>query len=154
MPTTYFDTFLRAVQNCADKQSILGDELVIFPPSPDYGYDTTPGNALTFGTMGVDGVHYAILTIDGSVCDDSPVVQISPMDFSQPYSVLGDSFLSYLAAAGDVSLAEMEGIFGAEQAGQETLVPFLRDRFDQSRLFDEERRRKLDRFLDLIEPKH
>jgi len=152
MSTTYFQTFVDAIKNLPDKQ-VLGQEWVIFPPSPDYGYDSTPRNALTFAVMGVDGVHYAILTFDGAVRDDSPVIQICPMDFSDLYGVLAESFLSYLAQGCGVSIAKMEAVFAKERNGKQTLAPLLKERFDQSRLWREERSPDLDRFLDLIEPK-
>lgn len=150
---TYFQTFLLALEGYPDKRGILGDEWIIFPPDPNYGYECTPRNALTFGAMGVDGVHYAILTIDCAVRDDSPVIQIGPMDFSEPYSVLGETFLDYLAQGCGVTLDEMKSVFDAERSGAQTLISFLRQRFKQPRLFDETRRQKLDRYLDLIELK-
>ena len=70
MNDTFFETFLRSLEPLPDKQGVLGKEWVIFPPSPDYGYASTPRNALTFAAMGVDGVHYAILAIEGVVRDD------------------------------------------------------------------------------------
>jgi hypothetical protein len=103
--------------------------------------------------MGVDGVHYAILMVNGSVTDESPVIHVSPMDFSQPYAVLGESFLSYLAAACGVAPAEMEALFAEERAGREKLVPFLKAHFDHSRVYDDKRIRSLDRYLVLIETK-
>ena len=153
MDTTYFETFLRTVESCPDKREILGDEELILPPSPDYGYDSTPRNALTFAAMGVDGVHYAILKINGAIGDDSPVVHVGPMDFSEPYLVVGDSFINYLATACGITAREMEAVFQAERAGQGRLVPFLKQHFVPARLYDETRLRKLAPFLDLIEPK-
>jgi hypothetical protein len=152
MDATYFDTFERAVGNCPDKQGALGEEYVVFPPNPDYGYECTPRNALTFGAMGVDGVHYAILTTSGVVSDDSPVIQICPMDFSDPYQVLCESFLGFLAAACNASVSQMAKVFAEEREGKQTLVTFLKERFVKSRLW-QNRSPKLDRFLDLIEPK-
>src|SRR5262249_44399236 len=99
MGVTYFGTYLRALDACADVQGVLGDEWVIHLPNPDYGYESTPRNALTFGCMGVDGVHYAILAIDDGIMDESPVIQICPMDFSDLYQAKGDSFLMFLADA-------------------------------------------------------
>lgn len=131
----------------------MGDEYLVFPPNPNSIYEATPRNALTFGQMGVDGVHYAILTIEGAVRDDSPVIQIGPMDFSQPYAVLGGSFLSYLADACDVSIPEMEAVFAKERAGKQKLVPFLKARYNHRRLFNEKRLRKLDKHLNRIEPR-
>jgi hypothetical protein len=151
MNKTHFEIFLSALESSSEKQGVLGDEWVIFPPNPDYGYESTPRNALTFGTMGVDGVHYAILTIDGAVRDDSAVILISPMDFSDPCRVLSDSFLSYLANGCGASPEEMEVVFAKERAGKHALVPFLKKRFDQSLLWGVSL--KLQRCLDLIERK-
>jgi hypothetical protein len=155
MDATYFDTFLRAVENTPmrDRRRVLGDDELVFPPNPDYGYEATPRNALTFGAMGVDGVHYAILKIDGKVTDESPVIQIGPMDFSEPYVVLGDCFVAYLAAARGVSIRDIEFVFEKERAGQGKLVVFLKEHFQHSRLYDETRLRKLDRYLEMVEPK-
>src|SRR5262249_39838142 len=113
---TYFATYLHALENSRYKKGVLGKEWVIFPPNPDYGYESTPRNALTFGTMGVDGVHYAILTKDGVVRDDSPVIEVCPMDFDDFYQVLAESFLNYLAVGCGVSLLEMERVFEDERA--------------------------------------
>jgi hypothetical protein len=152
MDATYFDTFLRAVERTPDRDGVLGDDYLVFPPHPDYGYQSTPRNALTFGAMGVDGVHYAILAIDGAVTDESPVIHVGPMDFSEPHVVLGDSFVHYLAVACGVSIREMESVFDDERAGRYKLVPFLKERFNHSRLYEDEARlRKLKRYLDLVE---
>jgi hypothetical protein len=155
MDATYFDTFLRAVENTPERErlGVLGDDYLVFPPQPDFGYEATPRNAPTFASMGVDGVHYAILKIDGEVSDESPVIHIGPMDFSEPYVVLGDCFLGYLSAACGVSVREMEAVFEEERAGRHALVPFLREHFVHSRLYDEERLRELERYLDRVEPR-
>lgn len=152
---TCFETFVRAVEKTAEceRDGVLGGEYLVFPPNPDYGYEATPRNALTFACMGVDGVHYAILTIDGAVCDESPVIHVSPMDFSEPYAVLGECFVSYLAAACGVTRRAMEAVFEEERAGRRVLVPFLKEHFVHSRLYDEERLRSLDRFLERVEPR-
>jgi hypothetical protein len=75
------------------------------------------------------------------------------MDFSEPYVVLGDSFISYLAAACGVSIWEMESVFANERAGQRRLVAYLKGQFVHSRLYDEKRLRKLELYLDRVEPK-
>jgi hypothetical protein len=154
MDATYFETYLSALEKVDDPQGVLGEEFVILPPNPDYGYESTPRNALTFGCMGVDGVHYAILTNkEGIVGDDSPVIQICPMDFSDLYQTKGESFLAFLADACGVSIQEMEAVFVAERAGKATLVQFLKGHFDMSRLWDDNRTQRLERYLALIEPK-
>ncbi|HEY2527733.1 MAG TPA: hypothetical protein VGJ20_07235 [Xanthobacteraceae bacterium] len=126
---TLFDTFVRAVARAADRRGVLGDDEIVFPPEPDFGYGSTPRNALTFAMMGCDGVHYAILKIEGAVTDESPVIHVSPMDFSEPYAVLGETFLDYLAAACDVTHSEMKAVFTAERTCGEELVPFLKAHF-------------------------
>ena len=153
MDATYFDTFVRAVENtpARERRGVLGDNELVLPPRSDYGYEATPRNALTFGTMGVDGVHYVILNIDGKVIDESPVIHVGPMDFSKPYVALADSFIAYLAAACGVSIREMGFVFQEERAGRQKLVPFLKEHFVHSRLYDEKRLRKLERYLELVE---
>ena len=153
MHKTYFATYLHALDQLDDVEGVLGDEYPIHPPEPDHGYDCTPRNAMTFGAMGVDGVHYAILTIDCVVRDDSPVIQICPMDFDDLYQVKAESFLAFLAAACDVSVREMEAIFITEQEGKLTLVEFLRTQFKMSRLWDDERNKRLAGYLAYIVPK-
>jgi hypothetical protein len=144
---------VRAIAQAADRRGVLGTDEIVFPPEPDFGYDRTPRNALTFGAMGVDGVHYAILKIDGAVTDESPVIHVSPMDFSKPYAVLGESFLAYLAVACGVANSEMEAVFTTERTCGAKLFPFLKAHFDHSRLYNEMRFRSLECYLMLIETK-
>jgi hypothetical protein len=155
MDATYFDTFVRAVENTPKRErlGVLGEDYLVFPPQTDYGYEATPRNALTFANMGVDGVHYAILKIDGEVSDESPVIHVGPMDFSEPYVVLADCFINYLAAACGVTMREMEAVFEEERAGRCELVPFLKAHFVHSRLYEEKRLRKLELYLDRVEPR-
>jgi hypothetical protein len=153
MNPTYFDTYLAALGRMDDPQGVLGDEWVIHPPNPDYGYNSTPRNALTFGCMGVDGVHYAILKLDGVVADESPVIQICPMDFSDLYQVMADSFLSFLANGCGVTHKRMKEVFATERSGNPILTAFLMKRFDMSRLRFVARTRRLDSYLPHIQRK-
>ncbi len=153
MGVTYFETYLQALDACADVQGALGEEWVVHPPNPDYGYESTPRNAMTFACMGVDGVHYAILAIDDGITDESPVIQICPMDFSDLYQVISDSFLMFLADACGVSRRTMEEVFATEGTGKSALVTFLKERFDMSRLWDEKRTQKLELYLRYIQPR-
>jgi hypothetical protein len=151
--TTYFATYLKALDALEDPQ-VLGEEWVIHPPTPDYGYDETPRNALTFAVMGVDGVHYSILTESGTVEDDSAVVQINPMDDDiDVYRALAENFLQFLAIGCGVSEGEMKAVFDAERSGKAVLGTFLKARFDISKLWNEDRQSKLSMLLDRIEPK-
>jgi hypothetical protein len=150
---THFDAFMDAFAAMDAHSRLLGGDEVLCPPRSDVDYQSTPRNALTFGWMGVDGVHYAILKLDGAVRDDSPVVQVSPMD-SEDVTVLAGSFLEYLADGSQVSTDEMLGVIEAERSGKQALVPFLRDRFDVLRLLDEHRGDLLNsRFGHLVERK-
>lgn len=155
MPPTWFATFLAAVEETEVRDGILGDDGLVYPPRDEYyGYEATPRNALTFGAMGVDGVHYVILKIEGEVTDESPVIHVSPMDFSAPHAVLGKNFLNYLAAACDVTDRQMCEVFATERAGQQTLIPFFKANFQHRRLFKQSRLDKLAsllKFLDLNE---
>lgn len=150
---SYFATYLRALDASTDVQGVMGEECVIHPPNPDYGYECTPRNALTFGCMGVDGVHYAILELEGCITDESPVIQICPMDFSDCYQVLGESFLMFLADGCGEPRRVVEKAFAEERTGTPTLVAFLKERFTMSRLWDNERTFKLMHLLKHIQPK-
>lgn len=152
MPTD-FDTFLRAVAAADDRENILDGDSILDRPNPDYGYDATPRNALTFATMGVDGVRYAVLTTNGVVSDDSPVSHIGPMDVSEPYVAFGESVLDYLAGGCGVRLAEMAAVLDAERTHGNRSVPFLRERFERARLYAEARTTALARYLRRIESK-
>jgi hypothetical protein len=138
MAITHFEIFIRAFAVLDERSRVLDGDNVLCPPSEDYGYQSTPKNALTFASMGVDGVHYAILKRDGVVRDDSPVVHVSPMD-SDDITVLAESFLRYLADGCRVSEEQMEAVLEAERAGKPELVDFLSERFDGSSLLAEER---------------
>lgn len=133
---TAFDIFTAALAKAADTHGVLGDERAIRPPDPAYGYHCTPTNALTFGAMGCDGVHYAILTIDGEVREQSPVLQVSPMD-GDCYHILAPTFLEYLATGCGVPTSKMADVLAREERGEAVLVAFLRQHFSQRRLWPE-----------------
>jgi hypothetical protein len=151
MAETHFAEFVRALGDCRDTRGVLGKEGVVYPPLDDTGYEATPRNAVTFGRMGCDGVHYAVLRSNGKVADDSPVIQIGPMDFSEPYSVLADSFLEYLAIGCGITSAEMDLVFDSQRDGSGSLTDFLKGHFDQSRLWNCKRDRAIDRYLDKLD---
>src|SRR5688500_11459205 len=133
---TAFDIFTAALAKAAGSDGVLGDEQAICPPDPAFGYHCTPTNALTFASMGCDGVHYAILTIDSEVRDQSPVLQVSPMD-RDCYHILAPTFLEYLSTGCGVSTSEMADVLAREERGEVVLVAFLRERFFQRRLWPE-----------------
>jgi hypothetical protein len=151
--TTHFETFIKAFCALDTDSRFLDGDYILCPPSEDFGYENTPRNALTFASMGVDGVHYAVLRLKGAIRDDSPVVQVSPMD-SDDVLVLAESFLQYLADGCQVPTQTLLGVFEAERKGNTQLVPFLTTHFEASRLLDDERTKALSaKFRHLIEPK-
>src|ERR1700722_735722 len=134
---TAFDTFLTAPGKTSNLERVLGADEVVYPPEEESGYPETPLNAVVFGWLGVDGVHYAILTIDGESRDESPVIQISPTSFDSPYMLLAPTFTDYLAKGCAVSRKEIKDLLAAEQAGRSSLEEFLRSHFDGMRFFPE-----------------
>jgi len=132
---------------------VLDGDDVLVPPVEDFGYPSTPRNALTFASMGVDGVHYAVLKRGGMVRDDSPVIQVSPMD-SDGVLVLAESFLQYLAGGCGISSRQLEIVFSAQRAGKRALLPFIAEHFRRARLISEERNAEMTaRYGNLIERK-
>lgn len=132
-----FDTFLTALSHAADFDGVLGDVCVEYPPSENVEYWATPENAVVFGWMGVDGVHYAILKINGQIRDTSPVIQVGPMDFDEPYSLLAPTFTDYLAIGCGVTPKEMKALLAREEAGNSSLLAFMRSNFQQSRFWSD-----------------
>jgi hypothetical protein len=152
-PRTAFHAFLSALSKATDHEGVLGEDFVVYPPEEDVGYSTTPLNAVVFGSMGVDGVHYAILKIDGAIRHESPVIHVSPMDFDDPYALLGPTFADYLAIGCGVSRKEIEDLLAAEESGRSSLLEFLRAHFEHERLWPEGQENGLGPYADLIVPR-
>lgn len=137
MAASHFQTFLDAYAATEEPERRLGDEQVLSPPL-DLGYDATPLNGVTFAAMGVDGVHWAMLTTEGQVRDDSPVVHVSPMD-SDDVTVIAESLTSLLAFGCGVTPERMLEVFEQERSDGGHLVPFLRGHFRSDGLLHDER---------------
>ena len=150
MNDTIFDSFLCSAKALGASDDILdGDELII-PPSDDYGYESTPENALVFSAMGVDGVHSAVLQIDGNVADNSPVVMICPMD-SDDIFVIAETFIQYLAVGCGVDESKILELADQEQETAGTLASFLTTHFRANFLDDEDRIERLNKkYLHLL----
>lgn len=154
MSHTHFQTFIDAFTAVDRRFRLLDGDDVLCPPSEDYGYLSTPKNAVTFAAMGVDGVHFAILKRDGQVRDDSPVVHVSPMD-SDDLIVVADSLLLFLAIGCNVPTEKMQEVLEEELTGRRQLVAFLSAHFDRHRLLRQERLLSLTaRYGHLIERKN
>lgn len=153
MMITAFDTFLTALGNAASIDGVLGDECVEYPPTEDVDYWATPQNAVVFGWMGVDGVHYAILKIDGQIRDESPVIQIGPMDFDEPHSLLAPTFTDYMAIGCGASRKQIEDLLADEESGRSSLLDYMRAHFMQSRFWSEGVDRDIGMYVAMIIPK-
>jgi hypothetical protein len=151
---TDFETFQQAIGRLVEeqRQSVLRDESVVYPPVGDLGYESTPKGALAFGAMGVDGIHYLILKQDGKVTDSSPVIYFSPMDFSNPYVLLGHSFRQYLALACNTSESEIGLIIEQERLGNAILAKFLSRNFDHRHLDLDGFGSQIDQYQDMLPP--
>ena len=150
---TSFEIFLTALRNATSLDGVLGEECVEFPPSDEVDYWATPRNAVVFGWMGVDGVHYAILKIDGQIREESPVIQIGPMDFDEPHSLLAPTFTDYLAIGCGINRSQAEDCLANEESGRSSLLNFMRSRFKQSRFWSDGVDRDIGPYASLIVPK-
>ena len=136
---SHFDQFMKAVEAEPDRYGVLGGCEALCPPIENPGYECWPTNAVAFGAMGVDGVHYAIVKIDGRIRDDSPVVQISPMDFEEPVVFLAGSFLEYLSIACGANPEETEILLSQSSDSRAQLLDMLSERMNHALLLTEER---------------
>ena len=147
---TAFDTFLNALSSAENVDGVLGDEGLEYPPSENVDYWATPKNAVVFGWMGVDGVHYAILKIEDQIRETSPVIQIGPMDFDEPYSLLAPTFKDYLAVGCGVTLDRIQSLLEQEESSNPTLLAFMRSNFQQSRFWADGVERDIGRYNSMI----
>ncbi len=149
---TSFEIFLQALGQATNRDGVLGEECLEYPPQENVDYEDTPENAVVFGWMGVDGVHYAILKIEGAIRNESPVIHVSPMD-GEPYSLLAPTFTDYLAIACDTDRNTIENLLANEISGTASLLDFMRARFDQSRFWVEDIDRDIGLYRSMIVPK-
>ena len=151
---TDFEVFLQAVGRLSEEErhSLLGDEYLIYPPVEDLGYESAPKGAVAFGAMGVDGIHYLILKVDDEITDLSPVIYFSPMDFSNPYVLLGHSFKQYLALACSTDEGEVGLLIEKECGGDSVLAQFLSQNFDHRHLDLDGFGSQIDQYQELLPP--
>ncbi len=149
-----FERFLTAARSWHDPHDVLDGDYLVDPPKDDFGYFNTPANSLTFLAMGVDGVHTAMLKLDGQVRDDSPVVYVSPMDSDAQWTILAPTFVDFLADGCAVSRQEIVDLLATVASDPTTTIKFLQSNFDGERLFDDARVERLNRrYLPCIEKK-
>jgi hypothetical protein len=83
--------------------------LILFRPLIKNNYDSTPSNSSTFAQTGGDGVHYSLVTLEGKISEDSPVVMTVPMGYPKVNLIVGENLLEFLC------LGEQLGYFFLEQ---------------------------------------
>ena len=151
---TYLDAFLAALGRTAAASDVLGGNDVLDPPQTEFGYESTPANALVFAAMGVDGVHYAVLARDGEFDDASPVIQVAPMDFDEPVVVLADSFLDYLADGCGVARARIASLLEAATPEPDAELLGILGRFQSGPLLESPRVDRMNaKWLGLVVPR-
>lgn len=146
-----------AAEESQQREGVLGEEILVFPPAADFGYLETPANGVTFGHMGVDGVHFVALTQDGTATDELPIIHVSPTD-ADCYSVLAPNFAALLALACGASALEVDEVLAAQRSEGRGLVPFMKRHFrlrgtDRPELLAPDRQKDLAPLLNLIERK-
>ena len=150
--TSYFELFIAAARQGATDGIVLGGDYLVDPPNESFGYWATPKNSLTFAKMGVDGVHTAIITFDGMVREDSPVVYISPMDFDSAVTVVAPTFLDYLADGCGIDRSAMAEALESSQRDPGEFLRLLDSNFDSQRLLESDRIERLNgEYLDQVQ---
>ncbi|MEL7312894.1 MAG: hypothetical protein AAFN07_15365 [Pseudomonadota bacterium] len=147
-----FERFLTAARAWHDPNDTLDGDYLVDPPEDDYGYFNTPANSLTFLAMGVDGVHTAMLKLDGAVRRESPVIYVSPTDGA--WTILAPTFIDFLSDGCAVPPRKIGELLDTVDSDPAILMRFLQSNFDGTRLQEEDRIKRLNaQFLDLVEKK-
>jgi len=123
-----FDAFLSSSNAISNAYGIHGDDDLLNPPSPDYGYDSTPLNSLTFASMGCDGVHYALITINGKKKEECPVAMICPMD-SDDICFLANSFKEYISQGCGIDVDKLNSLVEEESSMPGSFAQFVKEHF-------------------------
>jgi len=135
---TYFEVFMSAARAANVDGTVYGRDDLVDPPNPDYGYWATPVNSVTFASLGVDGVHTAIITEGGKITDDSPVAYVTPMD-DPPVVILAATIMDFLADGCGIDRQEMIEMLDRSSQDPHTLIRFVDSNFDMGRLLDDDR---------------
>jgi hypothetical protein len=152
---TSFEIFINAIMRLPEKQRdfVLDNVYLCLPPGKsDFQYWCTPKSAVTFATLGIDGVHYAILELNGLLCENSPVFQIDPTDSDTPYCLLADSFVEYLATGCRCKQNRIRELLDAECKSLYGLVGFVAKRFGGTKFDLDGFGSEYDRYTSLLTP--
>jgi len=111
-PAESDDPVFRSVMAIARRaDNALGDDLeVVAPPDTYPRCEALPERARVFATLGVDGVHFALLSGESMSADD-PVVEITPTEDSA-CRIVAASFASFVARGADVEIDVVQAAAG------------------------------------------
>lgn len=70
--------------------------LFLYDPPTKAAYAVTPLNSMTFGGIGVDGIHFASITDNAAVDPMAPVVMSIPMALETPNFIVGETMYDFL----------------------------------------------------------
>jgi len=70
--------------------------LFLYDPPTKSAYPATPLNSVTFGGIGVDGIHFCSITDEPEVDPMAPVVMCIPMALEIPNFVVGETLHDFL----------------------------------------------------------
>lgn len=122
--------FVKLVQFAAEHAQRVGGPWTMafdgleLPDRPEKGrYDCEPANTTPFASTGCDGVHYSFVHVDGRVSDESPVVEISPMDSGEEFAILGADLREFIgwhvkSSRDFLKVAMSDGDMDEEEAAQ------------------------------------
>jgi hypothetical protein len=129
-----FDSFREAMRLANSRSGVLGEDSLVWPFKGTSGYQATPAGSIIFSQMDVDGVHYCYIPTDSTVHPAGSVLQVSPMDFSDPIAVLAHSFEEYLARMCAVPVSRIRQESAASPA---SFLAFIKANFNDRRKFTE-----------------
>ena len=126
-PGTTFDLFRRAAERAEGREDVWPVDITVLAAD---GFDlrrygASPTNARPFADMGVDGVHWTLLALDGAVRENSPVLQVSPTDGPDALSVEARSFLDHVCGVTGPIWDRLLTAPDRERAGEDVLAAHL-----------------------------
>jgi hypothetical protein len=129
-----FSSFKEAMKLANSRSGILGDDLLVWPFEDTSSYLATPPGTVTFSRMGVDGVHYCYVSTDIAAYPRGSVLQVSPMDFGEPVTLLAYSFEEYLSRMCATSVSR---ICEEAAASPASFLAFIKANFNDRPKFTE-----------------
>jgi hypothetical protein len=99
-------------------------------------YDSTPRNAITFASTGVDGCHFCVIPKKGEAIDESPVYKVSPMDGEDTIVWVAKDFIDFLSIG--VAMGSFTYISCCHLCDKEELLELIEESWSEC---DEEKKK-------------